>query len=119
MFLVRALYFLLIGWWLALLWGWLAYLACASYVLLPVGTWMFNRVPLVLTLKPAERDDFGKTDREFPFIIRVIWFFVVGWWLGLGCFKIGYLLCLTILFMPAGIWLLHRVPEAMTLRQAS
>ncbi len=119
MFILRAIYFLLIGWWLALLWGWVAYLACASYVLLPVGTVMFNRLPFVLTLKPGDHDDDGYPDKEFPFIIRVIWFFVVGWWLGLVCFKFGYLLCLTIIFMPFGIWLLHRVPEAMTLRQAS
>lgn len=119
MFLIRALWFLLVGWWLGLLWGGVAYLCCASYVLLPVGTVMFNRLPQVLTLKPAER--VAQTGRRLPevsFVVRVLWFFLVGWWLGLLCFKVGYVLCLTIVLMPVGLWLLHRVPEAMTLRQA-
>ncbi len=120
MVLFRALYFLLLGWWLALLWGLLATLLCATFVLLPLGAAMFNRLPQVLTLKPVERDVFGRSPaRELPMLIRVVWFFVGGWWLGLMCFKLGYFLCLTILLMPVGVWVLHRVPVAMTLKQAA
>lgn len=118
--LLRSVYFLLIGWWLALVWGLIGYLCCVSFVLLPLGTVMLNRLPQVLTLKPAETDPYtGAPMREFPFIVRAVWFFAIGWWLALLCFKVGYILCLTIVGMPLGVWFLHRIPEALTLRQSA
>lgn len=48
---VRALYFVLIGWWLSALWIEAAYLLCVSVVGLPVGFWMFDMVPGVVSLQ--------------------------------------------------------------------
>lgn len=120
MVVLRILYFTLIGWWAAFLWGLAAYLCCLTIVLLPIGTAMFNRLPRVLTLKPVALEPYtGRPRRELSLVLRILWFFVVGWWLGLLCFKVGYLLCLTIVLLPLGVWLLHRVPVLMTLRQAT
>ena len=44
------LYFVLIGWWFSLLWSLLAWLLCVTIIGLPLGVWMFNRLPSVTTL---------------------------------------------------------------------
>lgn len=48
--LLRAIYFLLIGWWVSAIWMELAYLLCITIIGLPVGFWMFDKVPALVSL---------------------------------------------------------------------
>jgi uncharacterized membrane protein YccF (DUF307 family) len=48
--LLRAIYFVLIGWWLALIWMIVAYLISLTIIGIPVGIMMLNRLPAVFTL---------------------------------------------------------------------
>ena len=50
-FLVRAAYFLLVGWWLSAVWMVLGYLVCWTIIGLPLGIWMFDLVPALVSLK--------------------------------------------------------------------
>lgn len=48
--LVRAVYFVLIGWWLSAVWLAVAWACGSAVVLLPVSFWMINRTPAILLL---------------------------------------------------------------------
>ena len=48
---LRALYFIVIGWWFSLIWLLIAYLLCATIFLLPIGLLMFRLTPFLTTLK--------------------------------------------------------------------
>ncbi|MDS0295921.1 YccF domain-containing protein [Halogeometricum luteum] len=48
--LVRAVYFVLVGWWLSFFWANLAAFLAITVVGLPVAYWMLNRLPFVTSL---------------------------------------------------------------------
>ncbi|ADQ65705.1 hypothetical protein C499_10894 [Halogeometricum borinquense DSM 11551] len=48
--LVRAVYFVFVGWWLSFLWANIAALLAVTIIGLPVAYWMFNRLPYVTSL---------------------------------------------------------------------
>ncbi len=50
-FFLRAIYFLLVGWWFSALWLSVAWALSAVIIGIPVAFWMFNRVPAVMTLQ--------------------------------------------------------------------
>ena len=49
--LVRTLWFFLLGWWVSAFWLETAYLFCLTIIGLPIGIWMFDRVPAVVSLR--------------------------------------------------------------------
>ena len=51
--------------------------------------------------------------------LRIIWFLLVGWWLSAIFIAIGWALMVTVILAPVGLWFLHRVPWAQTLRPRS
>lgn len=47
---VRALYFVFVGWWLGFIWTNVAAFLAITVVGLPIAFWMFNRLPFVTSL---------------------------------------------------------------------
>ena len=123
-FILRALWFIILGWQITAGWILVAWFLNLTIIGLPFGLWMRNRVPQILTLKSmggeiatdeksGSQVYLGKT--QYPWIIRAIYFVLIGWWASLIWVGVGYLLCLTIVFMPFGLIMLNRSPFITTL----
>lgn len=126
-FVLRAIWFFVFGWELAGLWILIAWALNATIIGLPLGLWMIDRVPQVLTLKARPGvylvDDKGN-ERQFfdadqpPFILRVIYFFLIGWWFSLIWAVIAWILCATIIGLPLGVIMLNGLPAVTTLQKS-
>lgn len=140
-FFVRALYFVFIGWWAGWFWLNLGFLLCAFIVTLPVGLIMLNRLPRVMTLKPAGTktsvnvsttsiaSPMGGTvmqqninvtvggTQQYNFLLRAVYFIFIGSWAGYLWANLAYLCCLTVLLLPVGIIMFDRLPMVLTLRR--
>lgn len=53
--------------------------------------------------------------RQLPILVRLLYFFFIGLPLGLAVALVGWGLCVTVILMPFGIWVLHRLPLITTL----
>lgn len=129
-FVVRALYFLLIGWWLTWIWINAGWVLIASVVGLPLGLWMINRVPQVLTLKPmaveAELRGYGPyarvrthSVRQPGWLLRLIYFLLIGWWISLIWANVAWALCVSIIGLPLGIIMFNYLPAVTTLMRTA
>ncbi len=120
--LVRALWFVFVGWWLTGIVSALAWIAMVTIIGLPLGIYLVNHVPTYLTLRPRTKATYWTPDpagglmlmetgiRQTAWPIRFIWFLFVGWWASAAVMTIGFLLIVLILTMPLGLWIYNRVP---------
>jgi uncharacterized membrane protein YccF (DUF307 family) len=118
---LRVIWFLLVGWWLAGILSVVAWALNATIVGLPLGLWIINRLPLAATLRPAStryRVDDGtlrSAVTQHPFLLRVIYFVLIGWWLSGMWMIVAYALLLTVVGMPAAFWMYGRIGAVTTL----
>ena len=125
--LVRFIWWLLIGWWASGIVVALAWFALVTIVGIPVGIWLINRLPSVLTLRPRTRtwtigeDEEGRTvvsERGRPQIewpIRGLWFVLVGWWASAVWMGAAWLVQLTIVGLPIALLMFNRTPFVASL----
>ena len=127
--LLRILWFVFIGWHVTLYWIVAAWLLNVTVIGLPLGLWMLNRVPQVLTLKPvggytvADIRDGRVVSvrhagvRQRFWLWRLVYFLGIGWWFSLLWSLVAWALCACIIGLPFGIWMLNRLPAVTTLHR--
>jgi hypothetical protein len=54
--LVRAVWFVFVGWWLSAIVSAIAWVALVTIIGIPLGIWLINRIPTVITLRPRTRE---------------------------------------------------------------
>jgi uncharacterized membrane protein YccF (DUF307 family) len=119
--LLRVLYFLVLGWWLGLIVTGIAWLCILSVLLLPVGLWLMNRLPVLITLR-AQNQGFHMEDgvlvrgkRQRGFLGRALYFLLVGWWFSGVWLAMAYLAVISLIGIPLAFWMYGRAGAVTTL----
>jgi len=126
--LIRILYFIFVGLWLGGMVTLAAWVLNLTIVGLPLGLWLLNRLPLVMTLKPVKFQgrvtvvDGKVIYREsnlsaHPFLLRTFYFILIGWWLSALWLAAAWLLTgITLgLGLPLAFWMFDQTPAITTL----
>lgn len=124
--LVRAVYFVFFGIWFSGIWAAVAWVLSVTIIGLPLGLWMLNRLPQVTTLKAQGSDllvtpggaVYAQTQRQRPFLLRALYFVLVGWWFSALWLTVAWALCTVIIGLPFGFWMFNRVPAVITLARS-
>ncbi len=120
--LLRFLYFVLIGWWLGALVSAFAWLLVVTIIGLPLGLWVINRLPTIITLRPQGEawvvQGTGLARHavsQRPFWLRTLYFLLIGWWLSGLWMAAAYLALLSIILLPLAFWMYGRIGAVTTL----
>ncbi|MFZ0545218.1 MAG: YccF domain-containing protein [Candidatus Promineifilaceae bacterium] len=125
-FLIRVLWFFFVGWELTGVWILIAWVLNATIIGLPLGLWMIDRVPQVLTLKSRsgtwlvnKKNGFAQflPKRQPSIVVRAIYFVLFGWWFSLLWAGLAWALCATVIGLPFGVMMLNMLPTVTTLHQ--
>ena len=125
---LRALWFIFLGWWLSFWAMVLALLLQLTIIGIPGGIWIVNRVPQIMTLKSsrkllASQDKSGVmvisySDREQrKWWVRTIYYALVGWWATSLWLAIAWLMGLLIITLPLSFWMFGQTGKIQTLRR--
>jgi uncharacterized membrane protein YccF (DUF307 family) len=121
--LIRALYFIFFGLWFSGIWAAIAWVLCVTIIGLPLGLWMLNRLPQVSTLKAqsdelviTKNGEIHKADvRQTPFLLRAVYFVLIGWWLSALWISLAWALCASVIGLLPGFWMLNRTAALVSL----
>jgi uncharacterized membrane protein YccF (DUF307 family) len=130
--LLRLLWFIFLGLWLGAIVTFVAYFFCITIIGLPVGLAIFNQLPAIMTLRPASNNVRVSVSGnatavtigtpQLPFLLRTVYFLLVGWWLAALWISVAWLL--TAIWLPTvglslapAFLMFDRIPVVMTLRR--
>lgn len=118
---IRFLYFIFIGWWLGGIVSGLAWLINLTIIGLPLGLYIINRLPTLMTLRPQEKEwraegnklIQGKAQR--PFWFRALYFILIGIWFSGVWLFLAYVCLITLVLSPLAFVMYGRVGAVTTL----
>ncbi len=126
--LIRLLYFVFIGLWVGGVVTLIAWVLNITIIGLPLGLWLLNRLPVIMTLRPVRRETqvvvvngrvlLRRRDLpQYPFLVRAAYFLLIGWWFSLLWMGMAWLLTgLSLgLGLPLAFWMFDQVPFVTTL----
>ena len=127
-FIVRALWFVCVGWWLSAFGILLGYFLMLTIFGIPLAFGVFNRVPQMLTLRPRSNqwsietvDGITRisqtTIKQHPWWLRALYFGFFGFWFGAIWITLAWSLAIFILPLPLSLWMLDRISAVMTLQR--
>jgi len=120
--LIQLLWFGFVGWWLGAVWVVVAWLLMLTVIGLPLGAAMLNNVPQIIALRGrrvVEVSSAGvRNAPEVNFLIRALYFLVIGWWFSALWMVLAYLLCLSIIGLPFGFWMFDITPTIVSLKRS-
>ena len=125
---VRAIWYIFIGFWLSGLTIVLAYLLCATIIGIPVAFALFNKLPQITTMKARTRNWTTDTRDGVTFLttrhaeqrgllVRGLYFVCFGLWAGAVWLSAAYILQLLLITLPIALWMYDRAPAVMTLHR--
>lgn len=126
--LIRAIWFLAVGWWLSGVATIAAILLQLTLIGIPAAVWLVNRMPQIVTLKSSRRlsvstDEHGVTmvrhaDRpQLEFWKRALYYVLVGWWAVSLWLGLAWLAAITVLGLPLAFWMYGATGKIQTLRR--
>lgn len=125
--LVRAVWWLFIGSWLSLVVVAVAWLALVTIIGIPLGIYLINRLPTVLTLRPRTASWALGTDgagnqiwtevrrSQVAWYWRGLWFILVGVWLSALWMAVAWVVQFTIIGLPIALLMFNRTPFVASL----
>jgi uncharacterized membrane protein YccF (DUF307 family) len=114
----RALWFVFVGLWVGQLWLILAWLLNLTVIGLPLGLWMLNRMPQVMTLRAAPYRPLPvRAGSSASLAVRAVYFVLIGWWVSFLWMQLAWLAAVLVIGLPLSFQMFERVGTVMTLSE--
>jgi uncharacterized membrane protein YccF (DUF307 family) len=130
----RAVWFIFIGWWASGIWLTVAWLLNLSLIGMPIGIKMINKIPWIVSLKEPTIDVNADVDTEIiddesqvsireqaqahdqrSIVLRGVYFLLIGWWASGVWMSIAWVFSVSIIGLPAAIWMYSKLPAVVSL----
>jgi len=114
-------------WWASGIAVGIAWFALATIIGIPLGIWIINRLPSILTLRPRTRTWVIGQDAEgrrvvsaagrpqVAWYVRGVWFVLVGWWASALWMGLAWFVQLTVVGIPIALPMFNRTPFVASL----
>ncbi|MGI6376462.1 MAG: YccF domain-containing protein [Anaerolineae bacterium] len=126
-------WFLFIGWWASAIAVSLAYFCMLTIVGIPLGIAIINKLPKIIANREPQSAQGGVTvvataqatvvnvgggqTQQQSFVIRAVYFLLIGWWLGGLWMSLAWVICCTVIGLPLGLPMFDKAPAIMSLHR--